>query len=414
MTYNEMFSGLIEKICERRGIVDDSVLDSLIDGDIQQAGVNLIGLLNGKTRYFFIQLNLLYEYYQKKDQSELDRDRVLNGEVRILDFSQNELHKKNRAFAHATGVFGFFSLKNLIKDGHIVEFTNSNKLVSKNEVMIRQITDFIMLCLINNEDEKLINLFESVDDNSNKGFLILKTNDFIGINNNEKIYSYLYLDYLNSGAYIEVPVELKYSSGNLHERSSFSNESNYEQFFEIYDVLNELNQVEDVISRFLKLYHTLEYISYRVYIVDFVKKVNTNRFLVREYINSLQGVGRTEKDSFRKSFKRIFHENTADILSAITDLNQEPVKKFLRENKIHEIEGAVDLDDISDIIYGLRCAIVHNNESEFHFTLTNHDDYSVVTNLFKQIIGTFEKFVVSSILTSNEHIRYNRREIQLY
>jgi hypothetical protein len=194
---------------------------------------------------------------------------------------------------------------------------------------------------------------------------------------------------------------------------AFNQSMTYVQYFELYDIMNELNLANDILTRFLKVYHILEYLVYRVEMVDIEKKARNNRTFIRE-INSLIGKGQLEKELplLRKNFAVIF---SAELSTSHFDLNltnseTDFMKLKLGLNQYKPREAA----SVSDLIYRVRNSIVHNKESEFHLTLTNPADYSDFISPIKKLIQKLEKGIFDKISMNDPQIGYGSSTIKLY
>ncbi len=90
----------------------------------------------------------------------------------------------------------------------------------------------------------------------------------------------------------------------------------------------------DILSRFLKLYHSLEYLIYRVYLVELANKVGTSKIFVREFINASESMKKGEKESFCKNFIKIFDSDKAKIRAELLPEATANVISFLATQKI--------------------------------------------------------------------------------
>ena len=68
-----------------------------------------------------------------------------------------------------------------------------------------------------------------------------------------------------------------------------------------------------------------------------------------------------------------------------------------------------------DVIYKLRNCIVHNKESELHFTYSNTDVYREGINLMRKIIEKMEPQIVNVINDpTRTGLEFDRQYAQLY
>ena len=212
---------------------------------------------------------------------------------------------------------------------------------------------------------------------------------------------------------------MKYGNTTIYPALTFDSTKDYEQYFDIYDVLNELNQSPDILNRFLRLYHTFEYLVYRVYLVDLVNRVGSSRIFVREFINSAESMKKGEKESFVKNFDKIFASDlTSDlaptISPALNPVSGANVITFLKDKKIVVDFNPNSIKKISELIYGLRCCIVHNKESEYHISISNSENYQEIIPLIRKTLEVFEALVIKKISDNYNDIKYGQKTVQLY
>jgi hypothetical protein len=98
--------------------------------------------------------------------------------------------------------------------------------------------------------------------------------------------------------------------------------------------------------------------------------------------------------------------SVADIDSALTEMG-------MNRRYAHFVQGKQAPSFFSDLVYKLRCAIVHNKETEFHLT------YASLTNGFIALIESFllpalEEFCFVLIGVKNQLIWYSHRDIKLF
>lgn len=69
---------------------------------------------------------------------------------------------------------------------------------------------------------------------------------------------------------------------------------------------------------------------------------------------------------------------------------------------------------IATFIYDVRCAIVHNKESEFHITYSNVDKYRCLLPLMKEILSLMPGIIMRCLNRHNVGIAYSVKELKLY
>lgn len=407
MTGNELFSKIILSLNSYLGFNDRDLIDLIdIDDDLENAIQKILSLNPPSPFNLFIES--LDRIRIENIDNFLNTPYSLVGSVNTIDFSQPKFVNRNRRFAYSDTQFSFVSTKALFDNGNLIDLSDLKyrqvwKLI---EEFLERNYSVIATAIINHFFDIIGSL------NNNYGLVINKTgNPF----NEDEHYPYIYLCFLNNSNSIILPDQLKYSSSNIYTGLSYNSTKNYEQYFDIYDVLNELNQAPDILNRFLRLYHTFEYLVYRVYLVDLVSRVGGSRLFVREFITSAESMHKGERDSFIKNFDKIFSADlTTTIEPGLTSVTNAPVIAFLSSKKIVRAFNPNNIKHIAQLIYGLRCCIVHNKESEYHMTISNSDDYQILIPMIRKVLEVFEGLVVKKIAENHPEINYTQKSVNLY
>lgn len=406
MDGNQFLLELLTSLTDYLSLTDQDLDDALyIDQDI----IKSLGLLKGlvgstSIMSFIISLEKLI---LKNENNFLNTLYSLSGvSTQIIDFMDAALLTKNRSFAYSNTEIGFVSSKAIFDDNDdVVDFVDLPNIW-------KQIEEYLVTDYSNNSGNNINDFFTIIENiDKEKGFLINKTTNTI---NTVEHYSFVYLSYINESNSIIVPNDLKYTIGSLSGSFSYDSTKNYSQFFDIYDVVNELNQAPDILSRFLKLYHALEYLAYRVYLVDLVNRVGNGKIFVREFIKASEDMKKAEKASFLKNFKKIFDSDMATISPALLSVTSRTVKSFLNDRNIVENFREGNTISVAELIYGLRCSIVHNKESEYHITISNHEEYRVIIPLIRKTLETFEDLLIKKLKDNDGTIKYPRPSMALY
>lgn len=407
MNGKELFSKIILSLNSYLGFNDQDIIDYIETDENLEDGINTLLGLNPPSP-FDVFINSLNKLRDNNTDNFLSIPYSNVGNVHIIDFSQPKFKNKNRRFAFSNNEFGFASTKVLFDNGNLIDLSaESHGLIWKQiEVFLERNYSNIDLATVNQ-------FFDFIRDlDSKKGIVINKTPNVF----DEDIhYSYIYLSYLNESKSIVLPQNLTYNPTTLNSALVYDNTKNYEQYFDIYDVLNELNQAPDILNRFLRLYHTLEYLVYRVYLVNLVNRVGGSKLFVREFITSAENMKKGEKDSFKKNFKEIFNTDlNPKIQPDLAPLSTPDVILFLKDKNIVNGFDASNIQKVSELIYGLRCCIVHNKESEYHMTISNSEDYEIIIPLIRKLLEVFEELVIGKIFQNHSAINYAQKSVNLY
>jgi hypothetical protein len=406
MTGNQFLSQLILYLNIYLGFNDQDLIDLIdLDDDLEKGIQKLIAL--GPSANFVKFLQSLEKIRDKDNDDFLTQPYVVSGMPILIDFNNIAFEKKIRHFTYSNTEYGFVSSSLIFDDNDLIELdTNENELIWK------QMEEFLVICFNTSNHTLINNLFDIISNiDKLKGIVINKTSEtFV----NEKHYSFIYLSFLNDSNSLILEDSLKYSNANLYTGLTYDPTKEYTQFFDIYDVINELNQSKDILNRFLRLYHTFEYLVYRIYLVDLINRVGTSRIFVREFIGASEGMKKGEKESFIKNFKKIFVSELTPINTRLSVLTGTLQVDFLKNKKIVNGFSSSSIDKIAEFIYGIRCCIVHNKESEYHMTLSNSKDYEIIIPLIKETINVFETLVVKKIADNYPEVKYRQQSVNLY
>lgn len=409
MTGKELLIKVVLSLYSYLNIDDQELFDLLdIDSNLEDGLSRLISHSMPDSLGVFVRS--LKSLVARNSSEFLATPYSLTGSKSVIDFTTPELKNKNRAFAFSNSDFNFVSTSALFSNTGLIDLADN-----ENSLIWKQLESYIERCYSSEDQSSITSFFDIIKNiDKDKGLLVTR---YSGEFNAEKSYSYIYLAFLNESKSIVVSQELRYTPSTIFSPLSYDNTKTYEQFFDIYDVLNDLNQTTDILNRFLRLFHIFEYLVYRVYLAKLVTRLGNSKIFVREFINSSESMKKGEKESFIKNFGMIF---TADIFSAspividIASAVDSGVKDFLKEKKIVSSFEADKSKKIAELVYGLRCCIVHNKESEYHMTISNYEDYSVIIPLIKKVLENFEKLVIKKILLNDPIISYSRERIRLY
>lgn len=407
MTGADLFGKLLLTLNSHFGINDSDLID-LIETDENLADAIVWAQTLGFPQPIIDFVTTLGTIVRENPSGFLETPYSIIGNAHTIDFSQPKFKGKNRRFAYGNADYSFFSSKALIDNNQLVDFSKPEY-----SLLWKQIETFLERIYTSPNTSLQEQFFDTISSLSpNLGFAVLKNGDSFEA---EKHYSYFYLAFLNDSQSVLLPEELKYSVQQINTNLSYDASKNYQQYFDLYDVLNELNQAPDILNRFLRLYHTLEYLVYRVYLVDLVQRVGGSGLFVREFIGSAESMKAREKQSFLKNFKKIFAGDlTTTIKPELDAVTNATVTKFLSDKNIVNGFQTSDIDKVAELIYGIRCSIVHNKESEYHLTISNSEDYQEIIPLITKLLEVFEKLVLKKVCENNSVIHYPQEQLKLY
>ena len=245
-----------------------------------------------------------------------------------------------------------------------------------------------------------------------------------------KIYCYNYLKIINETRF-EIPELLKITNGVISTSLPFILTAKYEQFLDVSDVLNEVKHAEDALTRFLKVYQVLEQLAYRKAFIKLIKEHEYNHHpIVRSIQSVTDSFKKNEKVIFEELFKEEFKElyNKIDVPDGHNKYTSvEPAcLNLASRDKIHKLYGIQAKNNrpdnpyytaaqMSKIVYQIRCSIVHNKETELHFTYNNISDYKDIINLINTLSTKLSEMIVTLINDgANTPLTYGNKTLTLY
>lgn len=234
---------------------------------------------------------------------------------------------------------------------------------------------------------------------------------------NWRLYSYAYFCFVNENKF-EKPAVLNF---NKDEKFAtvipYNSRNKYEQYFDAYNVISESKHADDVLLRYLRMYQILEYFGYRRILADMTKgNIRENGF-VRNLISKVSARSGTELTEIKNGVSDLLpHLATKPPRSGLfvsTDITPQ-MESFIKNKLL--LGGYSFCDDhLWNVIYKLRNCIVHNKESELHFTYTNTDDYTEGINLMRLFIQKLEPEIINLINDSNiTGLEFVEQRVQVY
>lgn len=269
------------------------------------------------------------------------------------------------------------------------------------------------LASMENRRSDLLNLMRNHDSNQ---FVLLFDNTRFHSSGID-LYSYAFLKFLGTEK-VEIDADLIWSWNRAVGTVSLDFFDNvvYSQY---YDIINEWHHANDVLVAFLKMYQVLEYMGYRRKMVDIVKGSD----IKSSFLMHVKNLNTTFNE--RSALKELFLNDIESLEDKITMIDP-AITVFIRKYWMHngnnpylQITDATTPKDsinpkIATFIYDVRCAIVHNKESEFHITYSNVDKYRCLLPLMKEILSLMPGIIMRCLNRHNVGIAYSVKELKLY
>ena len=239
------------------------------------------------------------------------------------------------------------------------------------------------------------------------------------------IYSYAYMACVNKSKF-PLPAEIeKSSSAILYPGLAYNMNAKYDQFFDVYDVLNEVKYAPDLLTEFVKIYQVLELLAYRHKFQKLIEShVQKHYPIVRQIESLTDKFKKNEQEEFETFFKKILNgfENKLDpkdvggAYPAEPDYLNADVKDYLRIHygvNTSGVRPVYTIKNVADIVYKIRCGIVHNKETEFHLTYNNIDEYRVIVPLIRKL-NELLLVVIMELINEGNTLVYVGKNLELY
>lgn len=228
----------------------------------------------------------------------------------------------------------------------------------------------------------------------------------------------------------EIHVPRKYiappETGNLDD---ITPEHPYHQWNDVFEVLSEYNSRSEPLLKFLTIYHVVENFMFKRPIVELETSQNGRMFSIRDFRRLYKEVDMGEEKALAKLFTAAFPSivsGTTTIQQSVTlrwqnlstTVSPAEIDSALAEMGINKryanfASGNQVSSSFCELVYKMRCAIVHNKETEFHLT------YASLTNGFIALIELFllpalEEFCFVLLGVKNQIIWYLNRDLKLF
>ena len=222
----------------------------------------------------------------------------------------------------------------------------------------------------------------------------------------------------------------------------------YSQFLETLVILSEANDRADVLGKYLHIYHVIESFMHKVPLVHLSDTSNGNIFKIRGFKNLYKEIERSERDSLDRLFNRPkFGSIKYWDLQLGSEFNNDTFEKIIQDN-LNNLQTLSTYDESKyndffyslgftkndrepdtdaftkfknnptakryvDILYLIRCSIVHNKETEFHishFTLTE----DIVNFIDHILVQPLIMLICKLICDDQTNVWYKDKNLKLY
>lgn len=328
----------------------------------------------------------------------------ISSTLNVRHCQPSELNKKRMcAFRYKSADLAVLPVKKIIFDAQ-------NSSIPSYDSITQNIWDIIFLAY-KDDYQELSYVWECCSCQHEDDYFLIsnETNNTI---TNWRLYAYAYLCFANEEG-IDKPSILNFNKDTKFlPNISYNPLNNYEQYFDTYNVMLESKHADDVLLRYLRMYQMLEYFGYRLILAEMTKGNISENGFVRNIISKANGHGSNEKVEIRKSLK-VLLPDLHNVTIPSVEITQ-PMKDFIK-NKLLLGTYQHSFDSLCDVIYKLRNCIVHNKESELHFTYFNTDVYKDGIDLMRVLIKNIEPAVINIINDENvQDLEFTSQQIQVY
>lgn len=407
MTQKDLYLKMIHFIIQIEDISVIDIEDPFLHDDLDELCAELHGRITSPS--FIRIINMLITTSDPSINPTLE-DPIIETRI-LLEDNYTALERKyKRDFYQINPSLSVIDSSVWFDSGILIDFTSPESL---EKWKLFENIFYLM------SDDQRKDLFERIHLNTLEKCYFIKDPTIIS-NELTKLYSYSLLQYLNENKTLPLNPGLLYTPTNpLCNSLAYNNTVKYEQYLDIFDVLNELNHSTNILDRFFKLYHILEFMTFRIMLVDIANGTTLHRSFLRQIEQMTKKTQSKEYDSFAKNFKRLFSLDISSIKSGINHIVFGTTEQnFLKNNfDIRNCPSSIhgfDIGHISKIIYQVRCNIVHNKDSEMHYTITYPEDYSIILPLIFGLVKTLENLLIIKINTAGIDLEYSTRELMMY
>ena len=221
---------------------------------------------------------------------------------------------------------------------------------------------------------------------------------------------------------IPIPDELNFTDIPIEPTILPDWNSPYEQYHDSFNIIADMKRSSDLLTRFLKMYQVLELFTFRLKLVPLAQGQATRNSFVSNVRNTVDNLNELKslKELFREVFTDIQNINVKSFfdppLTSNTKLSSF-IKRHLTSNMkaILKVTGASDENQIAELIYKIRCYIVHSKESEMHFTPDNIEEYKELIPVMAILIKVIQKEIVNVINDHNRNkLEFTDNKMMLY
>lgn len=201
-----------------------------------------------------------------------------------------------------------------------------------------------------------------------------------------EIESFLKLHILSEGLDVSPNIDSERTIKNSFI-NGFHVSRSYSQFYDTINILAEYVSRKDALSKFLSLYHILENLMCRVPIAELERSADGSLFNIRRFKALYGRLDKSENqalsallhDTFELPYRNgKFKDRVMEIWDNFKKerfFSESEVDSFLHllaDSSLSKFNSQHPHKFICNLIYQIRCSIVHNKETEYHISSNNY------------------------------------------
>lgn len=221
---------------------------------------------------------------------------------------------------------------------------------------------------------------------------------------------------------IPIPDELNFTDIPIEPTILPDWNSPYEQYHDSFNIIADMKRSSDLLTRFLKMYQVLELFTFRLKLVPLAQGQATRNSFVSNVRNTVDNLNELKslKELFREVFTNIQNMNVKSFFNPPL-ANNTKLSSFIKRHLTPNMKAILKVTDVSnenqiaELIYKIRCCIVHSKESEMHFTPDNIEEYKELIPVMAILIKVIQKEIVNVINDHNRNkLEFTDNKMMLY
>ena len=268
------------------------------------------------------------------------------------------------------------------------------------------------------------NFFQSLQTLDDSHYFILKDTALSGYDN-WRVFSELYFEKVVNGE-VPVPQELAYTDTPLHLGLTPDWNNFYEQYHEAFNIIADMRNANDLLTRFLKMYQVLEFFTFRMKLIPLAIGQATRNSFISNVRREVEQIAKSELKSLQELFEKAFSDIQNVEVKDLTEpalSSSKKLRAYLSQNLSSSMLSMLGLrfssianeKHVAELIYKIRCCIVHSKESEMHFTPNNISEYKELIPIMRVLIKVMQKSFIETINDSSKVLlEFHNDSMRLY